>query len=212
MTRNLPFCLAPTTLQLQINYIKSTHTFVTSSYVPNEDVCKVFWKTKECEKSEIIIIQTLIFKEENTYIFPVPTTLQLQINYIKSTQMLVTSSYVLWHLAATLPFFVVLWLLHLINSCMNRKVPFMWARSPFNALTSPFIFCSISIADLRRSAGSFSLSWREQQSCCLQDNYMCSIWCSIWAVQFFMALTFTALRRIVVDHASKDGAHTIFTK
>ena len=68
--------------------------FVTSSYVPNEDVCKVFWKTKECEKSEIIIIQTLIFKEENTYIFPVPTTLQLQINYIKSTQTFVTSSYV----------------------------------------------------------------------------------------------------------------------
>ena len=94
MTRNLPFCLAPTTPQLQINFIKFTQTLVTSSYVPNEDVWKVFLKTKECEKSEIIIIQTLIFKEENTYIFPVPTTLQLQINYIKSTQTFVTSSYV----------------------------------------------------------------------------------------------------------------------
>ena len=64
MTRNLPFCLAPTTPQLQINYIKFTQTLVTSSYVPNEDVWKVFLKTKECEKSEIIIIQTLRFKKK----------------------------------------------------------------------------------------------------------------------------------------------------
>ena len=48
----------PTTQQLQINYIKYNQTLVPSSYIPNEDVCKVLLKTKECETSNTIIIKT----------------------------------------------------------------------------------------------------------------------------------------------------------
>ena len=94
MTRNLPFCLAPTTPQLQINYIKFTQTLVTSSYVPNEDVWKVFWKQSSVRNPKSSLSKPWDLRRKHLH-FPSPnTTLQLQINYIKSTQTFVTSSYV----------------------------------------------------------------------------------------------------------------------
>ena len=48
-----------------MNLIKINQTLVTSSYIPNEDVCKVLLKTKECETSNTIIIETRVLNNRN---------------------------------------------------------------------------------------------------------------------------------------------------